>query len=76
MQKVADFQQADVETTIFLADYHSWLNKKLGGYLSTIRKVDGGYFKEALKLFLDFVGGNPEKTNFVLCSELYEKLGL
>jgi len=76
MQKVADFQQAGVETTIFLADYHSWINKKLGGDLSTIRKVAGGYFKEALKLSLESVGGNPEKTNFVLGSELYEKLGL
>ncbi|MGC9129944.1 MAG: tyrosine--tRNA ligase, partial [Candidatus Micrarchaeia archaeon] len=34
MQKVADFQEAGVETNIFLADYHSWINKKLGGDLS------------------------------------------
>jgi len=76
MQKIADFQEANVETTIFLADYHSWINKKLSGDLSTIRRVAGGYFKEALRLSLECVGGNPEKTKFVSGSELYEKLGL
>jgi len=76
MQKVADFQQAGVETCIFLADYHSWINKKLGGDLDTIRRVAGGYFKEALRWSLRSVGGNPDKVKFVLGSELYDKLGL
>ena len=49
MQKIADFQEAGFETTVFLADYHTWINKKLGGDLSTIRKVGGTYFKEGLK---------------------------
>jgi len=76
MQKVADFQKAGVETTIFLADYHSWINRKLGGDLSTIRRVAGGYFKEALKYSLKIAGGDPEKVKFVMGSELYEKVGL
>jgi tyrosyl-tRNA synthetase len=76
MQKVADFQEVGVETNIFLADYHSWINKKLGGDLSLIRRVAGGYFKEALKLSLKIVGGDPEKVNFILGSQLYERLGL
>jgi tyrosyl-tRNA synthetase len=76
MKKVADLQKAGIETIIFLADYHSWINKKLGGDLSTIRKVAGGYFKEALKKSLEIVGGDPKKVNFVLGSELYEKLGI
>jgi hypothetical protein len=59
-----------------LADYHSWINKKLGGDLSTIRKVAGGYFKEALKYSLKVVGGDPDKTEFIMGSELYEKLGI
>ncbi len=75
MGKLADLQLAGIETNIFLADYHTWINKKLGGDLSTIRKVAGGYFKEALKLALKSVGGDAEKVNFVLGSELYEKLG-
>jgi len=73
MSKVSDFQKAGINVTIFLADYHSWINRKLGGDLSIIRKVAGGYFKEALKQSLKIVGGNPDKVKFVLGSELYEK---
>lgn len=76
MQKVVDFQRAGVETTVFLADYHSWINKKLGGDLSTIRKVAGGYFKEALRQSIKALGGDPDRVNFVLGSELYDKLGV
>ena len=76
MQKVADFQKAGIPTTVFLADYHSWINRKLGGDLSTIRRVAGGYFKEALKVSLKIVGGDPDNVRFVMGSELYEKLGI
>jgi tyrosyl-tRNA synthetase len=76
MQKVADFQKAKVETTIFLADFHSWINRKLGGDLDLIKKVAGGYFKEALKWSLKVVGGDVDKLKIVLGSELYEKLGI
>ena len=75
MQKVADFQEAGAETNIFLADYHTWINKKLGGDLSSIRRIGGTYFKESLKRSLEAVGGDPEKLNFVMGSELYAKLG-
>ncbi|MEM3791241.1 MAG: tyrosine--tRNA ligase [Candidatus Micrarchaeaceae archaeon] len=76
MSKVADFQEAGIETNIFLADYHSWINKKLGGDLTEIKKIAGGYFKEALKKSIECVGGDPSKVNFVLGSELYKKLGI
>ncbi len=76
MQKVADFQKVGIETTIFLADYHSWINKKLGGDLETIRKVAGGYFKEALKISLKVVGGDEDRATFILGSKMYEKLGV
>ncbi|MCL4383223.1 MAG: tyrosine--tRNA ligase [Candidatus Marsarchaeota archaeon] len=75
MEKLADFQEAGVDTNVFLADYHTWINKKLGGDLSTIRKIGGTYFKEALKKSLEAVGGNPEKVKFIMGSELYDKLG-
>ncbi|MHB9302263.1 tyrosine--tRNA ligase [Thermofilum pendens] len=76
MQKVADLQSVGVKTKVFLADYHSWINRKLGGDLDVIRRVAGGYFKEALRVSLRIVGGDPDKTEFILGSELYEKLGL
>ncbi len=76
MGKVADLQRAGVNTTVFLADYHSWINKKLGGDLEVIRKVGLGYFKEALKISLKIVGGNPDDTKFILASSFYEKIGI
>lgn len=76
MRKVADLQRAGVKTTLFLADYHSWINKKLGGDLETIKRVALGYFKEALLQSLKAVGGDPEKVEVVLASEFFEKLGV
>lgn len=76
MSKVKDLQDIGIETTIFLADYHSWINNKLGGDLSLIRKIAKGYFAEALKKSLELIGGEPEKLKIVFGSELYEKMGL
>jgi tyrosyl-tRNA synthetase len=71
MSKLRDFQNAKVNANIFLADWHSWINDKLGGDLEVIKKIGVGYFKEGLKASLECVGGDPEKVNFVLGSELY-----
>jgi tyrosyl-tRNA synthetase len=71
MSKVKDFMDAGINCNIFLADYHSWINDKLGGDLDKIKKIAVGYFKEGLKASLKCVGGNPDKLNFVLGSELY-----
>jgi len=76
MRKVADLQRAGVKTTLFLADYHSWINKKLGGDLDTIKRVALGYFKEALLQSLKAVGGDPESVEVILASEFFEKLGI
>ncbi len=71
MSKVKDFMDAGIECSIFLADWHSWINDKLGGDMKTIKKVAGGYFKEGLKASLKCFGGDPKKLKFVLGSELY-----
>ncbi|MBS3108565.1 tyrosine--tRNA ligase [Candidatus Woesearchaeota archaeon] len=71
MSKVKDFQDAGVNCSIFLADWHSWINDKLGGDLETIKKVAVNYFKEGLTASLKCVGGDPEKIKFILGSELY-----
>ncbi len=76
MQKVSDLQEAGVNTSLFLADYHTSINNKLGGDLENIRKIAVGYFKEALQQSIKCVGGDPEKTKVVLASEFYEKEGL
>jgi len=71
MSKVKDFMDAGIDCSIFLADWHSWINDKLGGDRDTIKKVAVGYFKEGLKASLKCVRGDPEKIKFVLGSELY-----
>src|SRR5258708_86925 len=76
MMKIKDLIEANVEVTVFLADWHAWLNKKLDGKLETITKVGKEYLMEAFKAGALCVGADPEKINFVLGSELYQKLGL
>ena len=65
--KIKDFLQAQIKPTIFLADYHSYINGKLGGDLENIQKVAKGYFKHA---FLS-LGLEETQVDFVLASELY-----
>ncbi|MCL4384009.1 tyrosine--tRNA ligase [Patescibacteria group bacterium] len=48
MGKVADFLRAGVKCQIFLADFHTYLNNKLGGNIESIRWAAVNYFKEAL----------------------------
>ena len=73
MAKVSDFQRAGFECTIFLADWHSWLNGKLNGDLETIREVAGSYFKAALGIGLKSAGGDPESVKFVMGSQIYDQ---
>ena len=65
--KVRDFLEAGIKPTIWLADYHAWINGKLGGDLEKIQHVAKGYFKSA------FVSlGLPEdKVTYRLASENY-----
>jgi tyrosyl-tRNA synthetase len=65
--KVKDFLAAGMKPTIFLADYHSYINGKLGGDLAKIRAVGLGYFKHA---FVS-LGIDPAQVEFVLASDLY-----
>jgi tyrosyl-tRNA synthetase len=71
MSKVKDFIEAGFEATILLADWHSWINDKLGGDRATIREVALDYFAEGMKASLRCVGGDPDAVSFVLGSDLY-----
>ncbi len=71
MMKVRDFVNAGVDCTVFLADWHAWLNDKLGGDKEFIKEVGVGYFKEGMLECYKLVGGDPEKIKFVLGSDLY-----
>ncbi|OIO21778.1 tyrosine--tRNA ligase [Candidatus Micrarchaeota archaeon CG11_big_fil_rev_8_21_14_0_20_47_5] len=65
--KVRDFLEAGIKPTIFLADYHAWINGKLGGDLEKIQYVAKGYFKSA---FVS-LGLDEERVNYILASEIY-----
>lgn len=73
MQKVKDIHDAGAETIIFLADWHTWINKKLDGTLETATRMAREYFEEAMKATYLCVGGDPKDLKFILGSELYDK---
>jgi tyrosyl-tRNA synthetase len=71
MHKIRDLQRAGVHCRIFLADWHTWINDKLGGDRDRIKRVANDYFKVGLKASLAAVGGDAEALEFVLGSDLY-----
>jgi len=64
--KVRDLLEAGFDCTIFLADWHSVLNNKLGGDWGKIKK-GAKYFEEAFRFF----AGDSKRLSFVLGSDLY-----
>jgi tyrosyl-tRNA synthetase len=54
--KIRNMVEAGFEFTIFLADWHSWINNKLGGVMQNIR-ASGEYFKHCFEA-LGAVSGN------------------
>jgi tyrosyl-tRNA synthetase len=71
MAKVSDFMRAGVHCSVLLADWHTWINDKLGGDRDLIRRVASGYFTEALRASLMCLGADPSAVEFVLASDLY-----
>ena len=71
MGKIKDFLDAGIKCSIFLADWHSYINDKLSGNMEKIKEVAVGYFKEGLKASLLCVGADPDKVDFALGTELY-----
>ena len=63
--KINDFVKAGVNCTIFLADWHTLINDKLGGDWETISKVSK-YYQDAFKLVC------PD-AQIILGSKLYEE---
>ncbi len=62
--KINDFMKAGVNCTVFLADWHTLINDKLGGDWDTISKVSK-YYADAFKLVCPGI-------KIVLGSELYD----
>jgi len=73
MGKIADFLKAGAKCRIFLADFHSYLNNKLGGNWENIRVATEGYFKQALIASLKCFEVNEDEVEFITGKDLYEK---
>ncbi|MFQ5969458.1 MAG: tyrosine--tRNA ligase [Nitrososphaerales archaeon] len=63
--KINDLIKAGIKCTVFLADWHTYINDKLGADWNLIEKA-AGYYEDAFKLFCPGV-------NVVLGSDLYSK---
>jgi len=63
--KIKDMVKAGFEFVIFLADWHSWINNKLGGDMENIR-LCGEYFKDCFTA----VGIKPESVQYLWTSDL------
>lgn len=63
--KINDFIKAGIDCTVFLADWHTYINDKLGGDWDRIKQVSR-YYEEAFKFFCPGV-------NVVTGSDLYKK---
>jgi len=64
--KLKDLLEAGVDCTVFLADWHSLLNNKLGGDWEKIQ-LGAKYFEEAFRLY----AGDSKRLSFVTGSALY-----
>jgi tyrosyl-tRNA synthetase len=64
-RKMRHFIDAEMELTILLADWHSWINNKFGGDMDKIR-IAGEYFIHSFKA----LGLKGEKVKYLWASEL------
>lgn len=68
---IRELQKLGVQTKIFMADWHTWINNKLGGDQELISKVASEYFAPALLHSIDIAGGDSSKVEIVTGSDLY-----
>ena len=67
--KMKDFAEAGVHFKAFLATWHAWLNNKLGGDLTLIRKAADLFRHSWLAL-----GVPGDKVEFIYSDELYKDI--
>ncbi len=63
--KIKDMVRAGFDFTVFLADWHSWINNKLGGDMDRIH-LCGEYFKECFTA----LGIKPDSVRYAWTSDL------
>ncbi len=68
--KIIDMQKAGFHVKILLADWHAYINDKLGGDIEAIRRC-GEYIKDC---FLA-LGVDPDNTEFIFATDLMDGIG-
>ncbi len=63
--KIIDLADAGIDVTVFLADWHSWINDKLGGDLARI-EASGRYMQAAFTA----LGADPDRVRYRWAHEL------
>src|SRR5271170_5430753 len=64
-RKIIDFAEAGLDVTVFLADWHAWINDKLGGDLGRIQ-ASGRYMQAAFTA----LGADPARVHYRWAHEL------
>jgi tyrosyl-tRNA synthetase len=67
-RKIIDMIEAGFDYIVFLADWHSWINNKLGGKMENIQTC-GEYLKQCFSA----LGVSPSKATYLWASELASK---
>lgn len=68
-----DLIDVGVTCTVWLADWHTWINDKLDGTKETAARIGLGYFTEAMKASLLAVGTDANAVQFRLANDWYQK---
>ncbi|MFS8160439.1 MAG: tyrosine--tRNA ligase [Candidatus Roizmanbacteria bacterium] len=68
---VKRLQDLGINTSFYLADWHSWINDKLGGDREFISKVSREYFQKAMLVSAKIAGADQSKIKIVEGSALY-----
>jgi tyrosyl-tRNA synthetase len=64
-RKILDLADAGLDVTVFLADWHAWINDKLGGDLARI-EASGRYMQAAFTA----LGADPDRVRYRWAHEL------
>ncbi len=68
---VRELQKLGVNTSFWLADWHTWINNKLDGDREFINRVAKEYFDPALRISAAIAGADPDKIVSRTGSEIY-----
>jgi tyrosyl-tRNA synthetase len=74
MAIIKELQNLGVKCRVFLADWHSWINNKLGGDMEFIKEVGIPFFKANLEAGAKVVGADVSKIEFITGSEIAQDM--